>query len=522
MQDVRTTRWGLLGIALAVVLVAGACGSRTSSEKLVAMLEASETGSGAAPQPAAPSAAASATGVEADPAATASPEAGAAPAPTAVGGTAAAGSAARSSNSGATGTGSASPAPGQRASQAARPAQGQRPAAAAPGTPGSGGAKPAPGTAAAGCNGSGTPIIIGSVGSYSGVLGAFVNGGWRAVQAWAGRVNAAGGLNCHPVKYIVADDGSDAARNQSLVRRLVEEEKVIAFVFDGAPLTAQASVGYLNEKQIPQIGQEGGHMFTYESPMTFPIGAAAVPIILLTLAGGAKETVPKGLTKAANITCQEAEYCNVEEKVNLQRAKDFGYEMVYNSKVTFTQPDFTSICLAAQRAGAQVLLVGTDANSHQRLMANCARVNYRPIDVLTTVQMSNDFKDDPNMDGTVIASNVIPWWINQNPVIAEYQATLKQYAPSQPFDAVSVGGYAAAKAFEKAVSSVPPNQPVTSKDVLAGLYKLDGDDLGGITQKLRFAPGKPAKPVACGWTIVVSKKQFTSDGKIFCVKGLEP
>ena len=106
-------------------------------------------------------------------------------------------------------------------------------------------------------------------------MGSIVAGGMKAVQAWTSRINATGGLRCHPVKYVVADDGGDAARNRALSQRLVEQEKVLAFVYNGGPVTAAASASYLNEKHIPAIGQEGGHMFTYESPMHFPIGAAA-------------------------------------------------------------------------------------------------------------------------------------------------------------------------------------------------------------------------------------------------------
>jgi branched-chain amino acid transport system substrate-binding protein len=353
-------------------------------------------------------------------------------------------------------------------------------------------------------------------------MGSIVAGGMKAVQAWASRINATGGLRCHPVKYVVADDGGDAARNRALVQRLVETEKVLAFVYNGGPVTAAASASYLNEKGIPAIGQEGGHMFTYESPMHFPIGAAAIPIQRMTLAGGAGITVGQGKTKAAIVTCQEVEYCNVADKTYAQYAKDVGYEIVYTAKTTFTQPDFTSICVAAQNAGAQVLLLASDANSHQRMMANCIRVNYRPTDVVTTIQASTDFKDDPNMDGTVIVSNVLPWFWTQNPVIAEYQATVKKYAPGQPFDAVSMNGYSSAKAFEKALSTIAPDHVVTTADVLDGLYRLDGDDLGGIVGRLRFTRGKPAKEVACGWTVVAQKGQFVSDGKMFCVKGLEP
>ena len=85
-----------------------------------------------------------------------------------------------------------------------------------------------------------------------------------------------------------------------------------------------------------------------------------------------------------------------------------------------------------------------------------------------------------------------------------------------------MNGYSSAKAFEEALSTITPDHVVTTQDILDGLYRLDGDDLGGIVGKLRFTPGKPAKPVACGWTVIAQKGQFVSDGKMFCVKGLEP
>jgi branched-chain amino acid transport system substrate-binding protein len=508
-----------LPLLLGVTLIATGCGTRTSNKDLAALLQAASDSTPAAAEPgvadtASPLPASSESGV-------ATPSAGAATAPTSVAGT---GTAAPSGSAGRPGAGT----PAAAAKGSASPAAGGKsasPSASATGAGGAAGAQTAasrtPGAPQA-CTGSEPPIIIGSVGSYSGVMGSIVGAGPKAVQAWAASVNAKGGLNCHQVKYVVADDGGDAARNQSLVRRLVEQEKVIAFVFDGAPVTAQASVAYLNEKQVPEIGQEGGHMFTYESPMTFPVGAAAIPIQRLTMAGGARVTVPQGRTKAAIITCQEVEYCNVADKTYKERAGEVGYQAVYNAKVTFTQPDFTSICVSAQNAKADVLLIATDANSHQRLMQNCAKINYRPTDVLTTIQMSIDFKDDPNMDGSVIVSNNVPWFLNQHPAVAEYQATVKKFVPGAPFDATSMNGWAAAKAFEKAMKAIAPGQQVTSKDVLGGLYALDGEELGGLVAPLRYVPGKPAKPVACGWVTVISKGQFTSDGQRYCVKGLEP
>jgi branched-chain amino acid transport system substrate-binding protein len=508
----------------AMALLSSACGTRTSNKELAALLRtASESPAAGSDAEAAPESDAAATGTvsESPGAISAGPDAAASGggSATAPAGGAAAVTGADSKVSAASGAATG----GGKRSSAAAPGAGGPATAATP----AGGQRPAQASAAASatpqaCSGSEPPIIIGSVGSYSGVMGSIVGAGPKAVQAWAASVNAKGGLSCHQVKYVVADDGGDAARNQSLIRRLVEQEKVIAFVFTGAPVTAQASVAYLNEKQVPEIGQEGGHMFTYESPMTFPVGAAAIPIQRLTMAGGARVTVPQGRTKAAVITCQEVEYCNVADKTYKERAGEVGYQAVYSAKVTFTQPDFTSICVSAQNAGADVLLIATDANSHQRIMSNCAKINYRPTDVLTTIQMSGDFQNDPNMDGSVIVSNNMPWFLTQHPAVAEYAATMKRFAPAAPSDATAMNGWASAKAFEKAMKAITPQQAVTSKDVLAGLYALNGEELGGLVAPLYYTPGKPARPIACGWATVISKGKFTSDGQRFCVKGLEP
>jgi len=515
-------RWALS--LSAVVLLGAGCGTRTSQGDLAALLatvrEAPAAQSAAAPGSPADEA-------SAPPGASGTPAAEVTTAPGAGGGGSPAPGAPAIVDGRGTGP-SPVAGPAVRAGAAGAPgaASGGTPAAA---SPASGGAAPAgrgpttaPGAAPGGaCPNPGPPILIGSVGTYSGIVGASVHGGVRAVQAWAARLNAGRGLRCHPVRYIEADDGGDTARNQALTRRLVEQEKVIAFVYDGAPVTAQASAAYLNQKQVPEVGQEGGHMFTYDSPMHFPIGPAGVAIQRLTLAGGARATLPQR-KKVAVVTCQEIEYCNTAEKTYQDYASAEGYDLVYRAKVALTQPDFTSVCLGARSAGADVVLPALDSNSHQRLMASCAKVDYHPVDVLTTVQMSTDFTTDPNLDGAVIVSNNLPWFLARNPAVADYQATLRQYAPGAPFDASSTNGWVSALAFERALQSLPADKAPTSGDVLAGLYGLNGEDLGGMVQPLRFTPGKPARPVACGWVVTISQGQFQSDGQRFCVKGLEP
>ena len=39
---------------------------------------------------------------------------------------------------------------------------------------------------------------------------------------------------------------------------------------------------------------------------------------------------------------------------------------------------------------------------------------------------------------------------------------------------------------------------------------------------LRFSTQLPRKKIGCGWAVVNTGGKSTSDGKMFCIKGLEP
>src|SRR5581483_2150589 len=197
----------LLAVAGAIVLTTAACGNRSSGDKLNALLNGQNQGAApAATAPgAAPTAEAPATGADAgSPAAV--PAAGSAVAP---------GAGASSPAGAAAGTAAATPAPGQKSAASAAPGTATRSAepaggssGAAPGAPGKPGTPALP-SAPAGCSGSEPPIVIGSVGTMSGVVGYLFAPGAKAVSAWAAEMNEKGGINCHSVKHLIGDSGGD-------------------------------------------------------------------------------------------------------------------------------------------------------------------------------------------------------------------------------------------------------------------------------------------------------------------------
>ena len=124
-----------------------------------------------------------------------------------------------------------------------------------------------------------SPIVIGSVGTLSGPAGDVIRRVAEGVQLWVAAVNAKGGLAGHPVKHIVADDGGDPARHKAELRRLVEQENVVALV--GNPdarhrLRRRRTTSRSN--RVAYIGGDGGGDWFYSTPFHFPQGPMAVTI----------------------------------------------------------------------------------------------------------------------------------------------------------------------------------------------------------------------------------------------------
>jgi branched-chain amino acid transport system substrate-binding protein len=354
----------------------------------------------------------------------------------------------------------------------------------------------------------GSPIVIGSVGTQSGIVGASISDGTRALQAWAGGINAKGGIKGHPVQVIVGDDGGDPARHQQLVQQFVEEKHVAAFVYNSAPLSGQSSVQYLTQKRVPVIGSELGGQWFYDSPMFFPQTSSGLALTYVNIAGVAGYAVPKGKTKVATLTCQEAQFCTDANRIWPQTAPGVGLTVVSQGRASLAQPDFTSECLSAKNAGAQILLMAMDTNSVGRVASACARVDFHPVFSFATTVTVDRMKGDPNLEGTVLTLPLQPWFQTSNPAVAEYRDTLARFLPGQTPTASGENGWASAKLFELAASRA--TDPTSTARILDGLWSLKDETLGGLIPAVTFAKDQKAPQVRCWTPVVIAGGQFTA------------
>ena len=349
-----------------------------------------------------------------------------------------------------------------------------------------------------------SPIIIASVGSYSGAPGAVEKASAVGVQVWAASVNAAGGVAGHPVKVLVGDDQSDPSRYRSLVQDFVENQHVIAFV--GNEGQVQAGQQYLEQKRIPVIGSGDGTPTWHESFVHFSVAADADALPYGDLA----EAKQEGKGKLAVLSCVESSACATWSSAAQRYAPKIGVALVYQAQISITQADFTSECLNARNDGAQAIAVVADTNTLYRVARSCGQQGYTPTYIVGTPSDSDIQK--PDLRGGIAAMHTFPYFgVPGNPLSDEYLAAVQRYAPDTPRMEYLATGWASGKVFQRAVEAGIGSRRPTSAEVLDGLWSLKlGDTLGGLVAPLHYNKNAPNPQPFCYYMAIVGDGRYTA------------
>jgi branched-chain amino acid transport system substrate-binding protein len=321
-------------------------------------------------------------------------------------------------------------------------------------------------------------------------------------------INAKGGLNGHPVKLIVYDDGADPSRHRSQVQEAVERQQAIAFLMNGEPTTGEASVKYVTDKRVPIVGISTGEPWAYSSPMYFPQASSGAALYRSFVPAFAKEMLPQGKTKLGSLVCAEVPGCAEVDRIVAESAKANGFELVYRGKASIAQPDYTAECLAARNAGAEVFFLLLEQNSVTRIAASCARQRYRPTIAIYGAAVTPQQPENPDLNEMVAAINTFPWFQAGTPATDEFQRVLREYGRSIPIAGGLSIGWTAGKLLERAASNLP--EPPTSQAILAGLWSIRNDTLGGLTNPITFVENELPTAKSCWFALTIKNRAWTS------------
>ena len=357
----------------------------------------------------------------------------------------------------------------------------------------------------------GTPIVLASVGPYSGPIGVVVRPLLEGTQVWVKAINARGGLAGHPVELVVYDDGGDPARHRGAVQEAVERRKVIAFLSLSVGASGSAgSSDYITSKRVPVIGGDGSGAdgAYYVSPMFFPQVSSDETLYLHWVASAVRQGSRTGKKKVASIYCAEATPCTRVGKAFSAYTAAFGGELVYTSQASLVQPDYTAECLNASRAGAEIVNLALDTNSFGRFASSCRRQGYRPIFSTGGPVLQDRLAEDPNFDGLIGASTSFPWFQSGTPASDEFQRAMAQFGKGLVPGTATAQGWTSGKLLERVVAKA--GDPTTSNALLEGLWSIKDDTLGGLTYPLTYVRDQPAARTSCGFDLVIKGGKWAS------------
>jgi branched-chain amino acid transport system substrate-binding protein len=332
------------------------------------------------------------------------------------------------------------------------------------------------------------PLVIGTVGAYSGPGGTALAQGARALQVWGASVNAKGGVDGHPVKVIVMDDGGDAAKARSLMKELVEERKAVAVV--GAMTVVETLNSwrkYVEEKRMPVVGGSCGPEWT-ASPMLFRQCPGSPAQVYGTARIGAKFGKSK---QFGALFCSETESCTFVERelFNKGGAKRAGLDPRYRARISVFQADFTAECIQARNSGVKLLMVVADPGTVERVASSCRRQGLTPQYLQIASTLRADAVRKPGLSDVLAGMSVFPFDGLSTPAFREFDAAWARYGGGQAPGPAAAQGWASGKLFEKAVRTAGGD--ISRASIVTALRKLRGERLGGLTAPMTFGANGP-------------------------------
>lgn len=350
----------------------------------------------------------------------------------------------------------------------------------------------------------GAPIPVGVVGSYSGFAASSVSGARDAIQAWADSVNTSGGINGRPVKLYVEDDAGSTSTSVTAVKRLVEQDHVVAIVGQ-ASLNADPWASYVEQKGIPVVGGNTAATTYLSNPDFFSEGGNLVA----NFYGVAAVAKQSGST-LGNLYCAEIPACAATVTLLQTFGGSQGVSVKYASKVSSSAPDFTAPCQGLKQSGVKAYTLGLATATLKRVAASCRQQGVASQLILSNVADST-FASDSAFDGTKMVDGIVPFFDQSNAATKEFHSAMSKYAPSvggskSPFNEQVTSAWVSGKLFEAAVKA-SGSQSITPASIKKGLYTMHDETLGGLSVPLTFTPGK-ANPHNCYFVYGVKSGKF--------------
>jgi branched-chain amino acid transport system substrate-binding protein len=354
-------------------------------------------------------------------------------------------------------------------------------------------------------------IKIGTLGSFSGVIGAVTEGSPKALGAWVAYTNAHGGLNGHPIKLIVADDQGDAATSLTLAKRLIESDQIIAMVANVTVFGFAQVEEYVRGRNIPMIGGDAVDGGWTKSTVAFPVS----PGVSVQVIQGLRMLINDGAHKLGMLYCLEVSaVCSY--LANEAQKSDVGKYIVESAQVSLVAPSYTSQCLRLKQQNVEAVSLVMDTAGAARVAKDCATQGYKPKIMLLSIDATRDMPRTPGLETAFIPGGTVSPAAAGVPGLDKYHEIMRTYGANVGDSGFGLLAYAAGELLLLAGKHLSDNP--TSADLFNALWRIKNETLGGVTVPLTFTKGQPpgAKPCIFFWGVAAGKFSAPLGAKEIC------
>jgi branched-chain amino acid transport system substrate-binding protein len=297
-----------------------------------------------------------------------------------------------------------------------------------------------------------TEIKIGNTMPYSGPASSYGTIG-KAEAAYFAMVNDQGGVNGRRIDFISRDDGYSPPRTVEQVRKLVEQDHVLAlFQTLGTP-TNTAIQAYLNDNKVPQLFVATG-ADKWNDPKHYPWTMGWQPSYEIE-ARVYGRYILKHLPDAKIAVLYQNDDFGKDYLIGLRQGLGDKADKLIVATQTYetTDPTVDSQVVALHASGANVLLTAAIPKLAAQTIRKVNDIGWKPMHFLTNASASVKLTMEPAglEKGVGVISSAYakeptdPQW-RDTPEFNDWLTWMKKYYPSGSLaDAANVYGYSAAQ-----------------------------------------------------------------------------
>ncbi|MFM9849005.1 MAG: ABC transporter substrate-binding protein [Hyphomicrobiaceae bacterium] len=326
-----------------------------------------------------------------------------------------------------------------------------------------------------------TEIKIGNTNPYSGNASTYGLIG-KTIEATLKMVNDKGGINGRKINFVTYDDGYSPPKTVEMVRKLVEEDKVL-FVFQTLGTPPNTAIHkYMNAKKVPHLFVATGAS-KWGHPKEFPWTMGWQPDYATEAAIYAKHILANVKDAKIGILMQNDDYG--KDYLNGFKkglGKDNEKLIVQLATYEVTDPTVDSQMIQLKNSGANVFFNITIPKFAAQAIKKAAEIEWKPVHYLNNV--SSSFASVLKPAGIEASQGIIlalyrkdvtdPQW-QGSPDVAAYKEFMAKYMPTANMsDDLHNYGYAVTHTLIEVLKRCGDN--LTRENIMKQAASLQGFD----------------------------------------------